>query len=310
MNLNSTTVKWVILLCFCHVFAFGQESFFKVSLKSKNQLIGQIVKEEEKRLTLKIADSSFVTVHENDIKDVKRLNPNKFKKGLLWDENMHSQRYLFSSSAFTMDKGDFTYRNILGFYNGLEYGITNRLSISGGLNMYSVLANDYNRRIYNFAVKYGGWKLSKNMTAAVSFNYSDVRFNLYDYFNQSDKHTSLTGLVTYGNTDNHLTFGIGAYRFRGAHHKFDINFRDIFDYKTNVFGTFRLNGVLRLSNYFALVTENWIVLNNEYSDFFSVGIRFLKYRFMAELAMVHKTELDWTYYYENTYPYLGIAYRF
>jgi hypothetical protein len=310
MNLKSTTVLWTILFCFGQAFVFGQASFYKVILKSKNKFTGQIVKEEEQSLTLKIADSSFVKVHENDIEDVRKLNPNKIKRGLYWDENLHSQRYLFSSSAYTMDKGDFTYRNILGFYNGLEYGITNRLSISGGLNMYSVLANDYTTRIYNFAVKYGGWKLSKKMTAAVSFNFSDVRFNLYDYFNKGDKHTSLTGLLTYGNTDNHLTIGLGAYQFRGVHHKFDINFRDIYDYKTNIFGTFRLNGILRFSNYFALVTENWIVINNEYSDFFSVGIRFLKYRFMAELAMIHKTDTGLSYYYETTYPYLGIAYRF
>lgn len=311
MNLNTTTVLWTILFCFGQAFVFGQVPFYKVNVKSKNNFIGQIVKEEGKVLTLKITDSSYVKVHENDIIKIRKLNPNKIKKGLLWDGSMHCHRYLFSSSAYTLAKGDFCYTNILGFYNGLEYGITDRLNISGGLNLYSVLTNENHTKIYNLALKYGNWKLLKRLTASISFNFSEVNYDPYQSFKDNDKHISLSGLFTYGNTDNHLTFGIGAYRFRGSHFRYDFNnATEIYDYKTNIFSTFRLNGILRISNYFALVTENWMVNSFEYSDFLSVGLRFQKYKFMAALAMVYKSDTGLGNYYEEYYPYVNVSYRF
>ena len=274
MNLNTTTFLWTILCCFGQAFVFSQAPFYKVNLKSKNKFIGQIVKEEEHSLTLKIADSSFVKVHEKDINDVRRLNPNNFKRGQYWDRNMHSQRYLFSSSAYTLDKGDFCYRNILGFYNGLEYGITNRLNISGGLNIYPLIIDELNTFVYNASIKYGGWRLSKKISAAFNFNISDIK-DPYQSRRESEKHLSLTGLLTYGNNDNHMTVGLGAYQFKGFHYSYDFNnFFGFNEYKTNIFSTIRLNGSWRIANGLAIITENWVISNEQYSNFWSLGLRY------------------------------------
>lgn len=312
MNLNTTNIQCIILFCFCQVIVSGQVNIYKVYLKSKNKFIGQIVKEDDKSLTLKIADSSFVKVYENDIKKVRRINVSKIKNGLYWEENLHKQRYFFSSSAYTLQKGDISYRNVLGVYSGLEYGITNRLSMSGGLNLYSVFIDDMTSSVYNLSIKYGGWKLSDKMTTALSFNFSDV-YDPYQYFDKSDKHLSLTGLLTLGDNDKHITLGLGAYRFKGNHYRFNFfTSTSVYDYIASTFATIRLNGALRLGSNFALISENWIVSNSNYSDFLSFGLRFMKYKFMAELALIYRTESvgNFNYSYSQGYPYLNISYQF
>lgn len=198
----------------------------------------------------------------------------------------------------------------MGFYHGWEYGITNRLNMSGGINFYSILTNDDNVRTYNLSIKYGGWQLTNNLTSSISFNYSDVKYDFLHSFFESDKYLSLTGFFTYGNTDHNFTFGFGAFRFAGSHSLLD-NSRPIgYIYKTNTFTTFRLNGSLRVSDKFALISENWIINHDEYSDFLSAGVRFLQYKFIAELAIIYKAGDKFSFFYKETYPYLNLSYRF
>ncbi|MEO0895252.1 MAG: hypothetical protein AAFY71_02455 [Bacteroidota bacterium] len=47
--------------------------------------------------------------------------------------------YLFSQSAFPLDKGELNYRNILLTANSLHYGVSDRLSVSGGVEIGSTI---------------------------------------------------------------------------------------------------------------------------------------------------------------------------
>jgi hypothetical protein len=315
MSFNAATIKWIILLCIFPLLTNGQDSFYKVYLKSKNKIIGQLIKEESNKLTLKIADSSYVTVYEQDIKKVQRLYLKNFKNGLFWEESIFSHRYFFSPSAFMLKKGEVSMRNVLGFYNGLEYGVNDKLSIGGGLSFFPLIVDNDATSVYILTAKYGGWKLTDKFTASLSFFYSDVN-DRYPEPLRSDKHLSVSALFTYGNLNNHLTFGAGRYRHEGDHEYYDLTFSSSFsyidEYKTQWFNTYQINGALRLAPNFSLVTENWIVSNNEYSDFLSFGIRFSKLRFMAELALIYKTEANIInkFTYSELLPYLNIAYQF
>lgn len=85
MKYNTNRNRWFIIFCLCQIFAFGQEQIYKINLKSKNKLIGQIVNEDQYNLKLKIADSSYVKVSKTDIKNSRKLNVNKIRKGIYWD---------------------------------------------------------------------------------------------------------------------------------------------------------------------------------------------------------------------------------
>jgi hypothetical protein len=148
--------------------------------------------------------------------------------------NPNATRFLFAPSAIPLKKGEGYYQNIYFLFNSVNYGLTNHLSISGGLIVpFAVFANV---RISGKVGKY--WHFGTGIiggTSIINLGGKNLRAGI-GY-----------GLATAGNENNNISVGTG-WAFAGVGDSTGLAKRPIVT----------INGILKLSKRVSLVTENWI----------------------------------------------------
>lgn len=203
----------------------------------------------------------------------------------------HASRYLLAPSAIPLKKGEGYYQNVMILMSGAQYGITDNFSVGGGVIVpigffatakYGVRAGDH------FHVAAGGMLVSTFIGGS---------FGVGCGF----------GSITYGNRGSNLTFTAG-YGGVGAGGDWAITKRPILN----------ISGMLKITEGFSLVTENWLIpqrkytynpnysdqtVTNTYSPQYSFGFRIGagKHSFdLAGLAINGRFVM----------PYFAYAYRF
>lgn len=192
-------------------------------------------------------------------------------------ENPNSTSYLFSSSAFSPQKGEAYYKNIYLVVNSFNYAITNNFSVAAGFEITSAISANPTFFInpkYNF-------QINEKVHAGAGALYASV---------PGAKFSGLGigyGIVTYGNADDNITFGAGyGYIDKELANK----------------PVFTLSGMKRLNRRFGLVSENWIVPREEYYGVYSYGVRYMAQRVSVDLAFLNNQE------FASDIFFLGIPY--
>ncbi|WP_266365349.1 hypothetical protein [Tellurirhabdus rosea] len=122
--------------------------------------------------------------------------------------------YFFQPSALTPPKGTFVYNNHYILVNGIQYSVTNRLLLAGGLSLIPLKRPPfYLRAQYSLP-------LSEKLAIAASVTYSQLGYGRRDnkgylFFPQL--------LLTHGNPNSHLTLGVGTVRGKYLLGDFDTN---------------------------------------------------------------------------------------
>lgn len=294
-----------------------KEDYFKVYLKNRNSFIGRFVSETADEFTMMVGDSSSVTVHESDIKNVKKLRSDKIKNWRYRPDNQFAHRYFISPSAFNLAKEEISVNSSLLFYKNLEYGLSNHISAGTGISLYPYIIDDINGPYVNmFKIKAGGWKLIDNIHYGFNGFYSLINDNNFYFYSQDpnkkpDHHLSLSGLITFGNRDINATFGLGGYRYKGIHYYYGQNFEYREEFKSSIFTTININGMARISRSIYLVTENWLINSDYFGNKYSFGVRYAFDKLLIEAAIIRQNYID--YFYEGYYdvlPLLTISYKF
>jgi hypothetical protein len=74
-----------------------------------------------------------ITIPLTEIKASEKILPSQIIKGKIWETNFQDARYFFSPNGYGLRKGEAYYQNVWIFYNQFSVGITNNISIGGGL---------------------------------------------------------------------------------------------------------------------------------------------------------------------------------
>lgn len=266
---------------------------YLITLKDKTTLLGKYHETKGEQIIFHTNNYSKLSAHINDIKHIRKINPSQIKNGKWWETNNHANSYFFGQSAFNILKNDVNLYNNMGFYTALEYGITNHISISGGLNLFSVFApNDY-ESLNIISAKVGGFSLGKNVTIGLSSFYGK---------NEDDTHLSLNGLLTIGNQNSNFTLGMGAYRYKTAYYYYP--YYNDNETKTTTTPTYSIAGMWRVSKVFYLMTENWITTSDETENVLSIGFRIAGSQFLLDLGLFNLIDNG------EYLPYIGSSYKF
>lgn len=243
---------------------------YKVMLMDGSELIGKILEQDSSQIVMQTSVIPRLAIPRDKITKIEALSASNYKKGEYWFENPHATRYLIGPSAFNLKKGEGYYQNTWIFLNSFNVGLTNHISLGGGLEFISTFSGLTN----------GKFDPIFYLTPKASFQVSE-RFHagggiLYLHAPDNSNGGIGYGMATYGNTDNNITAGIGW-------------FFSSFEFENRPVIT--ISGMKRISRKLGLVSENWILPANDYMGLYSYGIRFFGEKMAVDLAFINNRDI-------------------
>ena len=231
----------------------------RIIFPDNSEIKGEIVSENDKEIVIRGATLGLLTFQKTEIKKIRYL----YKKGGTFPNPMPA-RYVVGQSAFNLPKGNLYLHSYFGIVSqGLMYGITDNLSAEAGISLPGLFMEDF-LSLYYGNLKYG-FSIAKKLRVAVSL----AHFHLSGYSDYTNI-TNLNALLTYGNKERNLTFGI-------SYNRFSTNYFLLRNAITNTVintiypTTFSVRGMTRVGKRLALITENLIF--GELATLSSVGLR-------------------------------------
>ena len=273
------TIFFTMIVCSAST-VFGQKTFISypfdttktyiIELHDGSRFIGNFLQKDSISIVIKTSSIPKIEIPIQKIKSIEKVDPLNLKNGIYWFPNPNATRYLFSPSAFTLKKGEGYYQNTYLLLNSFNVGITDHISIGGGLEILSTFGEG----------------------DPIFFITPKVGFNVVDKFNigggvlyastpsfGSGNRSSLGivfGIGTYGSIDHNITGGLGWGFVEG-----EFESRPIIT----------VSGMTRISKKTALVTENWFIPTDNYYGIISYGIRFFGEKLAVDLAFINNSDI-------------------
>jgi hypothetical protein len=251
-------------------------NLFFIRLSTGEQYIGSL---KEKNDSFSVFKTSFANSLEISNKKISKLIPidsSFIHNGEYWLPNSDRTRYVFGTSAFNLKKGEGYFQNTMLTINSVHYGITDNISIGGGIELLSTFAslssNNSVTPIFYITPKIG-FELKKQIHVAAGIMIANV------------PETGGVGfsyvMSTFGTPDHQLSISTGLGFQNGV-------------WNNSPF--ISLAGLTRVSKKIALITENWFLTSNgEYAGYFSYGIRFLNEKSAFDFAFINSKEIAKTF---------------
>ncbi len=256
--------------------AFAQEDqTYRVETVDGNTFTGMLISEDEEKIVLNTESLGEITIKKSTIRSMQKLDPRRMQDDSYWFESPQSTRYFFAPNAIGLKKGAGYYQNTWIFFNNANYGLTDNISIGGGIVPLFLLGSPYTPV----------WLLPK-----VSFPVSDEQIYISAgamiggvVGESSGSAGLLYGASTVGNTDHNLTLGLGYGYGNG-----EISSTPVVN----------LSGAVRVSSSIFLISENYIFTGSDITGIGSLGGRWATQNFALDFALFRP--------FEGTGSFIGI----
>lgn len=276
-NLIQTLVLTILVLTTSNV--FGQKTnitepvdstkIYKIELKDGNIYVGNILQKDSIHIVLRTSSIPKIEIPVANIKSIDEVDKSNLKKGSYWYPNPHATRYFYGPSAIGLKKGEGYYQNTYLILNSFNVGITDNISIGGGLEL-----------ITTFAIKDPLFFITPKVNFKVAEKFHAGGGVLYARIPSDFSSKSSLGTVfatgTYGTKDNNITGSLG-WGFVGE--------------EFSKLPIITLSGMTRISKRAALVTENWLIPSDGYYGIFSYGVRFFGEKIAVDLAFINNPDI-------------------
>lgn len=200
---------------------------------------------DEKNPNVIYTDQGKVEYNSEQVKKITSLNPTS-QFGF---ENPIPTKYFLGPSAIPLKKGTSYYNNQAVIFNSVQTGVSNNISIGGGLEFLSLFVSGSPLLYGNIKISasasdrfhYGGGLITGGV---LGFNDFGIEFFVAPY-----------GIITVGNYDHNLTFGGGVVL------------------ESYPFGVFTLSGMTRVSRKVSLISNNYFAIGESIGGLPSFGIQ-------------------------------------
>lgn len=270
-----------------------------IRLKDGSSLRARIVAEDESGLKIVTVGGLAMEVARASVDRIDKGSENGARAS---DSNY--TRLLFSPTGRPLGKGEGYFSDHYVVFPGVAYGLTDNISVGGGLSVVPGLG--ISEQLY-----YGSARVGRQFSERVAVSGGVLVARGGD----SELDTLGLGFITatLGRPDKSLTIGAGVartvseeYYTTSAGGEWRGDFRNQASYTPVVM----VGGTARLSRRLALVSENWLVLSEDFrlsEQPFAVGVRFLGDRLTADVGVVLIGELI-----EDGFPapWLSVTYHF
>ena len=257
-----------------------------VDMRDGTRLVGRVLEEDAAHLRLRTLDGVEVDVPRSR---VVALRTAAESEGRLKPLDPNYSRLMFSPTGRPLKKGDGYFSDYELFFPGVSYGLTDNLTLSGGVSTIPGLG--VAEQLFYVSPKIGR-EFGDRGAVSVGALYAAA----HDEDDTIDLGI-LYGIGTVGGRARSLSFGLGLAN------------GDLGDggHSTPIV---MVGGSTTVSNHLALVTENWLVLEDGFElgdQPLAVGLRFFSDRVSADVGAV----IIPSYLSEGGYfPWLSVSYHF
>jgi len=238
-------------------------------------LFGKVISESADNIVLMTSTLGKMTIKKSNLKSVKKVSAENIKSGKYWFENPNPNKYLLGSSAIPLEKKTGYYQNIWLFFNSGTYGFTNWFSLTGGFEIFSIMAGSDGPYFFFLNPK-ASFQVADNLYLGGNILY----LNSLRYSSDFSGLASLNGTVTYGTSNINATASLGWGFVDGSFAKKPI---------------ISFSGMARFSKRLAFISENWIlpveVNNKNIYGIYSYGLRFLGEKTSFDLAFINNKDI-------------------
>lgn len=316
----------------------------EITLKDGTVLIGELLEMNLTELKLKTGLAGIITILQVNVANIRKItndennlvnkptqkkeedfydsrNPNNLnivKLGGSTNNNqlknrnfvpfLNSYKYSFSNNYSGLKKNEMVFQNIWVLYNGLDYGISNNLSIGGGL-LYLIVGGFGN---INFRTQF---EITENVKIGAAYNMFFTYGGSFYNDSGSDYFGLLTTGITFGNKENNITVSAGQGDYRGAN-AFSNNGSNLNNVGLSV------SGMAKLNNNFYIMTDNFFLKDSD-KRFFSITFRIPGRSNCFDFGLMGNTYTNSYDQYDNNslkfvtvytqefvpYPFLGYVYK-
>ena len=227
-----------------------------ITMRDGSSLVGRIVSVGADSVAFQMGIGR-VPVAIKDIREIAETDSGRMHDGRYWFPNPNSTRLFFAPSGQMLKKGEGYFADYELFFPGFAYGITDNLSIGGGV---SIFPAGFDQQVYYVTPKVGmsfGEKV--HLGAGVLMAGTNGGTGGIGY-----------GVGTFGDGDGSATIGLG-YGFAGG----NIQSKPVA----------MVGGEKRVSRRIALVTENYLLPTSNNNLVYSFGLRFMGEKLTTDLAI-------------------------
>ncbi|MEX0722919.1 MAG: hypothetical protein WD357_02470 [Gracilimonas sp.] len=262
-----------------------QSDVYRIVTNDGNTYIGTLVSENDTEVVIRTESVGEITLQRSNIKSMEKIDPKRIREGEYWHENPHSTRYLFSTSAIGLRKGEGYYQNTWIFFNNVNYGVTDNISLGAGL-------------IPTFLFGTGSvpfWIMPKLSIPISTESFHIAAGGLFGgVLGEENAGVGLAyGIATVGNRDSNLSLGLG-YGYA------DGTWADI--------PLINVNGMYRFKKNMYFISENYFVTaGGETLGLLSVALRWAPENFALDFGLLRPTDTGGEFI---GVPWLGIAIPF
>lgn len=261
-------------------------SLWEVETEDGNSFIGSIVDEDSSQLILLTEIYGRIHIPSSRIRLKREIKKSTLIEGEHWFKNPHATRYFFMTNGYGLRKGEAYYQNTWVLFNQMSYGITDHITIGGGVLPLFLFAGAPTPVWITPKVAIPIVKDKINASAGMILGHvlgEGVSFGI------------AYGDFSIGNRDNNLTIG-GGWAFSDS------------QWADNP--TLTLSGMTRVGRKTYLLTENYYIGFSEGSSFgiFSAGGRSVQKRLAVDYGLIIPIGADLGTFL--AIPWLGIAIPF
>jgi hypothetical protein len=248
---------------------------YQITLNDGSTISGKLLSITDKEVVILSGSLGEVRLPKENIKSMIIVSSFDEKKTGIWFPNPNPTKYLLGSSAIPLEKNTGYYQNTWIFFNSFSYAFTKNLSISGGFEIFSLMAGSEGPYAFFINPKVS-FKVANNFYAGGNILYANTIRTIDEFGGLG----TINGFGTYGNKNNNITGALGWGWADGE-----------FSSKPLI----TISGMTRVSKRIAFVSENWLVPNagdtGNYYGIFSYGIRFLGEKTSIDLAFINNPDI-------------------
>ncbi len=250
-----------------------------------SSLIGRVVRLDEHELVFQTG-AGTMTIRRDMVRSIRTVPANAIRNGKYWFPDPNHTRLLFAPTGRMLEKGRGYFADYYVFFPAVNYGVTERISLGGGMSLFPTGSLD--KQIYYFTPKVG---LHQSERLNFASGALIIRIPEIDNDGDSPLVSVLYGTGTWGGPERSLTLGLG-------YGMVDSEFAD----RPLVV----LGGEYRLTRRTAFVSENWIMPGVE-SALISYGLRLFTETLSADLALLNTLGADALF---PGVPYIDFVWNF
>lgn len=241
---------------------------FIIGTRDGSTFFGRVVAVRDDSITIRTPVASL-SILLADVVSARTVNPEDIHEGVYWFPNPNLTRLLFAPTGRMLKQGSGYFSDYLLFFPGLAYGVTDRVTIGGGMSIIPGVGID--EQLFYATPKIGVVSTPRvNVAVGVLALHAGL-----DDGDESDANAGVLYTVgTFGGVNASMTGGIG---FGYADGSLSGN------------PALMIGGEARLSRRVGLVTENYYFSSISDHALLSVGLRFFGEKLSTDFGLVIPT---------------------